>query len=35
MPEISKLYNSSNADVIIKNFVGRYLGIEINGNGNV
>lgn len=35
MPEISKLYNSSNADVIVKNFVGRYVGIENNGNGNL
>ncbi len=35
MPEISKLYNSSNADVSVINFVGKYLGIENNGNGNV
>ncbi len=35
MPEISKIYNSSNADVVITNFIGRYLGIENNGNGNV
>jgi hypothetical protein len=34
MPEISKFLNNSNADVSIKNFVGRYLGIENNGNGN-
>ena len=35
MPEISKLCNSSNADVSVINFVGKYLGIENNGNGNV
>lgn len=35
MPEISKLYNFSNADVLLKNFVGRYLGSENFGNGNV
>ena len=35
MPEISKLFNFSNADVSIKNFVGRYFGIENKGNGNI
>lgn len=35
MPEISKLYNNSNANVSITNFIGRYIGIENNGNGNV
>lgn len=35
MPEISKLFNFSNADVSIKNFTGRYFGIENKGNGNV
>ena len=35
MPEISKLFNFSNADVSVKNFVGRYFGIENTGNGNV
>lgn len=35
MPEISKLFNFSNADVSVKNFVGRYFGIENKGNGNV
>lgn len=35
IPEISKLYNSSNADVSIQHFTGRYLGIENNGNGNI
>lgn len=35
MPEISKLFNNSNADISISNFLGRYLGIENNGNGNV
>ena len=35
MPEISKLLNSSNADVRIQDFTGRYFGIENNGNGNV
>jgi hypothetical protein len=34
MPEISKLYNNSNADVVVNNFNGRYFGIENNGNGN-
>lgn len=35
IPEISKLFNISNADVSVKNFVGRYFGIENKGNGNV
>jgi hypothetical protein len=35
MPAISKLFNFSNADVSVSNFVGRYLGIENKGNGNV
>ncbi len=35
MPEISKLYNKSNTDVIINNFVGRYIGIENDGNGDI
>ena len=35
MPEISKLFNISNADVSVSNFVGRYLGIENKGNGNI
>jgi len=35
MPEISKLFNFSNADVNVKNFVGRYFGIENTGNGNI
>jgi len=35
MPEISKLFNFSNADVSVQNFVGRYFGIENTGNGNI
>lgn len=35
MPEFSKLFNFSNADVSVKNFEGRYFGIENKGNGNV
>jgi len=35
MPEISKLLNNSNADISIKKFVGRYLGINNTGNGNI
>lgn len=35
MPEISKLFNFSNADVSVRNFVGKYFGIENKGNGNV
>lgn len=35
MPEISKLYNNSNANVSIANIEGRYVGIENNSNGNV
>jgi hypothetical protein len=35
MPEISKLYNSSNADVSVQYFAGRYFGIQNNGNGNI
>ncbi|OAQ43488.1 hypothetical protein A5893_17265 [Pedobacter psychrophilus] len=35
MPEISKLFNFSNADVSVKSFVGRYFGIENKGNGNI
>jgi hypothetical protein len=35
MPEISKLYNNSNADISIQNFIGRYLGIENGGNGDI
>jgi predicted transport protein len=35
MPEISKLYNNSNANVSIANIKGRYLGIENNSNGDV
>lgn len=35
MPEISKLYNQSNADVKVTGFEGRYLGIDNNGNGNI
>jgi len=35
MPDISKLFNFSNADVSIQKFVGRYFGIENKGNGNV
>lgn len=35
MPEISKLFNFSNADVSVLNFIGRYLGIENKGNGNL
>lgn len=35
MPEISKIYNNSNANISIQNFIGRYLGIENNGNGDV
>lgn len=35
MPEISKLFNFSNADVSVKNFVGRYFRIENTGNGNI
>jgi hypothetical protein len=35
MPEISKLFNFSNADVSVKKFVGRYFGIENKGNGNI
>ncbi len=35
MPEISKLFNFSNADVSVQKFAGRYFGIENKGNGNV
>jgi len=35
MPEISKLFNFSNADINVKNFVGSYFGIENKGNGNI
>jgi len=35
MPEISKLYNNSNANIGLHNFTGRYLGIKNSGNGNV
>ena len=35
IPEISKLFNFSNADVNVKNFIGRYFGIENKGNGNI
>ena len=35
MPEFSKLFNFSNADVSVKSFEGRYFGIENKGNGNV
>lgn len=35
MPEISKIFNFSNADVSVQKFVGRYFGIENKGNGNV
>ena len=35
MPEISKLYNFSNADVSVQKFIGNYFGIENKGNGNV
>lgn len=35
MPEISNLFNYSNADVSIQKFAGRYFGIENKGNGNV
>lgn len=35
MPEISKLFNFSNADVSVQKFVGKYLGIENKRNGNV
>lgn len=35
MPEISRLFNFSNADVSVKNFTGRYFGIENKGNGNI
>jgi hypothetical protein len=35
IPEISKLFNFSNADVSVQKFVGRYFGIENKGNGNV
>lgn len=35
MPEISKLFNFSNADVTVNNFIGRYIGLENKGNGNV
>jgi Putative auto-transporter adhesin, head GIN domain len=35
MPDISKLFNFSNADVSVQKFVGRYFGIENKGNGNI
>lgn len=35
MPEISKLFNFSNADVSVQNFAGSYFGVENKGNGNV
>lgn len=35
MPEISKLFNFSNADVSVQKCVGRYFGIENKGNGNI
>lgn len=35
MPELSKLFNYTNANVYVKSFVGRYLGIENNSNGNI
>lgn len=35
MPEMSRLHNSSNADVRVRDFVGRYLGIKNRGNGNI
>jgi hypothetical protein len=35
LPEIFKLFNFSNADVSVNNFVGTYFGIENKGNGNV
>jgi hypothetical protein len=35
MPEISKLYNSSNANVTVDSFIGRYIGIINEGNGDV
>lgn len=35
MPEISKLYNNSNANIGLDNFIGRYLSIKNSGNGNV
>ncbi|MDI9859375.1 GIN domain-containing protein [Flectobacillus roseus] len=35
MPEISKIYNFSNADVSVTNFIGRYVGVENRGNGNL
>jgi phosphoribosylformylglycinamidine (FGAM) synthase PurS component len=35
MPAVSKLFNFSNADVSVKDFVGRYFGIENKGNGNI
>ena len=35
MPEISKLFNFSNADVNVQKFIGRYFGIENKGNGNI
>ena len=35
MPEISKLFNFSNADVSIQNFAGSYFGVENKGNGNI
>jgi hypothetical protein len=35
MPEISKLANSSNGDVSVDGFTGRYLGIDNNGNGDI
>jgi hypothetical protein len=35
MPEISKLFNSSNGDITVNNFIGRYLGIKNVGNGAV
>ncbi len=35
MPEISNLYNFSNADVTIQKFAGNYLEVENKGNGNV
>lgn len=35
MPDISNLFNYSNADVSIQKFAGRYIRIENKGNGNV
>jgi hypothetical protein len=35
MPEISKLKNDGNGNLIVNNFVGRYFGIKNSGNGDI